>query len=58
MTMNMWGEGCCGWNCRAEGLEEEQKRRFMDGVTEDRKLVGVRKEDAGDERVQWKQTIG
>lgn len=30
----------------------------MDGVREDRKLVGVREEDAGDERVQWKQMIG
>ena len=32
------------------------KRRFMDEVKEDMKLVGVREEDAQD-RVRWRQLI-
>ena len=32
------------------------KRRFMDAVTEDMKLVGVRKKEA-DDRVRWRQMI-
>ena len=32
------------------------KRRFMDVVKEDMKLVGVREEDTGD-RLRWKQLI-
>ncbi|KAF7647373.1 hypothetical protein LDENG_00173260 [Lucifuga dentata] len=33
------------------------KRRFMDVVKEDMKLVGVREEEAED-RVRWRQMIG
>ena len=32
------------------------KRRFVDAVKEDMKLVGVREEDAGD-RVRWRWMI-
>lgn len=50
MNINMWVEVSCGWNCWAEGLEEEQKRRFMDEVRADVKPVAG-EEGAGDERV-------
>lgn len=54
----MWGEVCCGWNCWAEGVEEEQKRRVIDEVKEDMKPVVVGEEGAGDERVWRRQIIG
>lgn len=59
MTLSVWvGYGRCSRNCRAGGLEEEQKRRFMERMREDMKLLGVREEGAGDEQLQWKQMIG